>query len=243
MDITFRLANINELEKIFNLFQTAIKNMNKQKIFQWDELNKNKETLEIASKKSNELDKNTSDIKDTINKLKKTPIVKNTYTISENDKNKLLDYIDKVDNTNKDFKKTEILSHTLNDVDTELKENRDKIKVLTENNEALFLKVTTLSKNIENKNKEIKELKQENKHLGEMVNYFKNLFNILVKFIKNKMFGKEKERENYWEFSKDLYNHGIFSDDTITDIKDDYTWNKENDKHKDKELDRDDFGI
>lgn len=38
MDITFRLANINELEKIFNLFQMAIKNMNKQKIFQWDEL-------------------------------------------------------------------------------------------------------------------------------------------------------------------------------------------------------------
>ena len=57
------------------------------------------------------------------------------------------------------------------------------------------------------------------------------------------MFGKEKEREKYWEFSKDLYNHGIFSDDTITDIKDDYTWNKENDKHKEKELDRDDFEI
>ena len=208
-----------------------------------DELNRNKKTLEIASKKSNELDKNTSDIKVTINKLKKTPIVKNTYTISENDKNKLLDYIDKVDNTNKNFKKTEMLSHTLNDVDTELQENRDKINVLTENNEALSLKVTTLSKNIENKNKEIKELKQENKHLGEMVDYFKNLFSRLVKFIKNKMFGKEKEREKYWEFSKDLYNHGIFSDDTITDIKDDYTWNKENDKHKEKELDRDDFEI
>ncbi len=39
-----------------------------------------------------------------------------------------------------------MLSHTLNNVDTELKENRDKIKALTENNEALSLKVTTLSK-------------------------------------------------------------------------------------------------
>ncbi len=76
-----------------------------------------------------------------------------------------------------------------------------------------------------------------------MVDYFKNLFSRLVKFIKNKRFGKEKEREDYWKFSKDLYNHGVFSDDTITDIKDDYTWNKENDKHKDKGLDRDDFGI
>lgn len=206
-----------------------------------EELNKNKETLEIASKKSNELDKTTNDIKDTINNLKKAPIVKNTYTISESDRNKIIDYVDKVEDTNKDFKKTEMLSVTLNNVDTELQENREKIKILTENNKALSLKVDTLSKNIDNKTKEIKELKQDNKHLQEMVDYFKNLFSRLVKFIKNKMFGKEKEREDYWKVSKDMYEHGIFSDDTIESIKDDYVWNKENDKHKDKG--RDDFEL
>lgn len=206
-----------------------------------EELNKNKEALEIASKKSNELDKTTNDIKDTINNLKKTPIVKNTYTISESDRNKIIEYVDKVEDTNKDFKKTEMLSVTLNNVDTELQENREKIKVLTENNKALSLKVDTLSKNIDTKNKEIKELKQENKHLNETVNYFKNLFSKLVKFIKNKMFGKEKEREDYWKVSKDMYEHGIFSDDTIESIKDDYAWNKENDKHKNKG--RDDFEL
>ena len=206
-----------------------------------EELNKNKKALETASKKSLELDKNTNDIKDTINNLKKAPIVKNTYTISENDRNKIIEYVDKVDDTNKDFKKTEMLSVTLNNVDTELQENREKIKILTENNKALTLKVDTLSKNIDNKNKEIKELKSNNKHLQEMVNYFKNLFSRLVKFIKNKMFGKDKEREDYWKISKDMYEHGIFSDDTIESIKDDYVWNKENDKHKDKG--RDDFEL
>ena len=177
-----------------------------------EELNKNKEALEIASKKSSELDKTTNDIKDTINNLKKAPIVKNTYTISESDRNKIIDYVDKVQDTNKDFKKTEMLSVTLNNVDTELQENREKIKILTENNKALTLKVDTLSKNIDNKNKEIKELKNDNKHLQEMVDYFKNLFRRLVKFIKNKMFGKEKEREDYWKVSKDMYEHGIFSE-------------------------------
>ena len=206
-----------------------------------EELNKNKEALEIASKKSSELDKTTNDIKDTINNLKKAPIVKNTYTISESDRNKIIDYVDKVQDTNKDFKKTEMLSVTLNNVDTELQENREKIKILTENNKALSLKVDTLSKNIDNKNKEIKELKNDNKHLQEMVDYFKNVFNRLVKFIKNKMFGKEKEREDYWKVSKDMYEHGIFSDETIESIKDDYVWNKENDKHKDKG--RDDFEL
>lgn len=206
-----------------------------------EELNKNKETLKIASKKSSELDKTTNDIKDTINNLKKAPIVKNTYTISESDRNKIIEYVDKVQEINKDFKKTEMLSVTLNNVDTELQENREKIKILTENNKALTLKVDTLSKNIDNKSKEIKELKSENKHLQEMVDYFKNLFSRLVKFIKNKMFGKDKEREDYWKVSKDMYEHGIFSDDTIESIKDDYIWNKENDKHKDKG--RDDFEL
>ena len=164
------------------------------------EMEKDKKALEIASKKSSELDKSTTDIKDTVNNLTKAPIVKNTYTISEDDKNKILEYIDKVDKTNSDFKRTEKLSVTLNNVDTELEENREKIKILTENNEALSLKVNTLSKNIENKNKEIKELKKDNKHLEELVDYFKDLFNRLINFIKHKMFGKDKEREDYWGF-------------------------------------------
>lgn len=53
------------------------------------------------------------------------------------------------------------------------------------------------------------------------------------------MFGKDKERENHWQVSKDMYKYGIFSDETIESIKDDYIWNKENDKRKDKG--RDDF--
>ena len=120
----------------------------------------------------------------------------------------------------------EKLSVNLNNVDTELEENREKIKILTENNEALSLKVDVLSKNIENKNKEIKELKKDNRHLEKLADYFKDLFDRLVNFVKHKMFDKDKEREDYWEFLKDLYEHGIFSEKTITDIKDDYDWKK-----------------
>ena len=53
----------------------------------------------------------------------------------------------------------------------------------------------------------------------------------------NLMSGKEKEREDYWYFSKDLYTHNIFSNKTIDSIQEDYIWNKENDKHKDKSRD------
>ena len=43
------------------------------------------------------------------------------------------------------------------------------------------------------------------------------------------------ELEDYWKFSKDLYTHNIFSDKTIESIQDDYIWNKENDKGKEKD--------
>ena len=124
-------------------------------------------------------------------------------------------------------------------VDFKQEENREKIKILTENNEALSLKLNTLSKNINSKNKEITQLKKENNRLEELVNHFKNLFDRLINFFKHKILGKDKEREDYQEFLKDLYEHGIFSDKTIKDLKEDYNQSKEYDKSKD----HDDFDI
>lgn len=51
------------------------------------------------------------------------------------------------------------------------------------------------------------------------------------------------ELKDYWNFSKDLYTHNIFSDKTIESIQDDYIWNKENDKNKNKEKDDYEIGM
>ena len=51
------------------------------------------------------------------------------------------------------------------------------------------------------------------------------------------------ELKDYWNFSKDLYTHKIFSDKTIESIQDDYIWNKENDKNRDKEKDDYEIGM
>ncbi len=80
----------------------------------------------------------------------------------------------------------------------------------------MLIRQTLILNELKTKNK---ELKNNNKHLEELVDYFKDLFGRLVNFIKHKMFGKDKEGEDYWVFSKDLYEQGIFSDKTITDIK------------------------
>lgn len=206
-----------------------------------EELSKNKERLKIANKKSLELDNNSNEVKDIVNNLKTTFTNKDKYVLNKDDKDKIDKFLQQVDSTNKEYKKMQKLSITLNDVDTELQENKKKIKILTENNDALNIKVKSLKMKVNKQEDEIDDLKEKNSKLQNTINFFENLFDRLVKFIKDKMFGKEKEREDYWNFSKDLYTHNIFSDKTIESIQDDYIWNKENDKDKNKG--KDDYEI
>ncbi len=57
--------------------------------------------------------------------------------------------------TNNEYKNIQTLSVTLNDVEEKLKENREKIKVITENNNALS-RVETLTKTVKEKLKKLK---------------------------------------------------------------------------------------
>ncbi len=69
-----------------------------------EELNKNKETLEIASQKSNELDNKTNKVKKIVDNLKPTIINKDKYILKQEDKDIIVDYIEQVNSTNNDFK-------------------------------------------------------------------------------------------------------------------------------------------
>ena len=204
-----------------------------------EQLEKNQEKLEIASKKAIELDNSSKEVKDIINDLKTTITSKEKYVLKQEDKDKLVSYINSVNRTNEEFKQTQTLSVTLSNVDEELKENREKIKLLTENNEALTLRVETLTKNVKTKDKEIDKLKEENCSLKSSLEHLINKFTNLIKLIKNKIFSKQDTREKYMEFSRDLYTHGIIDDKEITDIKEDYDYCKNRDNDKDK----DDFEI
>lgn len=231
---TLCIASFNKEYGLNNILKTKKKGRNKDinvkdmdgYMEMQEEISKNKERLEKANVKSKELDNNSNEVKEIVDNLKTTLTSKEKYVLKQDDKDKIINFIQQVNSTNDEYKKMQKLSITLNNVDTELQENREKIKILTENNDALNIKVKSLEKKVDKQTDEIDELKEENSHLKNTLDYFKNLFNRLVKFIKNKMFGKEKEREDYWKLSKDLYTHGIFSDDTMESIKDDYTWNK-----------------
>ena len=239
---TLCIASFNKEYGLNNVLKTKQKGRNKDinvkdmgnYIEMQEELSKNKERLEIANKKSLKLDNNSNEVKDIVNNLKTTFTNKDKYVLNKNDKDKIDKFLQQVDSTNKEYKKMQKLSITLNDVETKLQENREKVKVLTENNDALNIKVKSLENKVNKQKDEIDELREDNSALKITINYFENLFDRLVKFIKNRIFGKEKEREDYMHFSKELYEHGIFSDKTIEDIRKDYIYSKEHDNNKEK---------
>lgn len=182
-----------------------------------DLIKKNQKNLEIINNNSIELDKDTINIKDKILKLKKASLKKDIYLLSSEDKKILENYIDKIDKTNNEYKKINGLSSSLNSLNQTIKEDKKAIKVLTENNKALELRVKNLTFKTENQEELISDLKQDNFNLKyrlqQLEEFFKKLVNLFKRMIK-----KDSKKESYLEVLEDMHNNRIISDNTIDDI-------------------------
>lgn len=236
---TLCITSFNKEYGLNNVLKTKQKGRNKDinvkdmgnYIEMQEELSKNKERLEIANKKSLELDNNSNQVKDIVSNLKTTFTNKDKYVLNKDDKDKIDKYIQQVDSTNEEYKKMQKLSITLNNVDSKLQDNREKIKILTENNDALSLKIASLENKIENQYNKIDELEEENNSLKSALKHFKTMFNNMVQFLMNKIF-RNKDKDKYMYFAKDLYEHGALDDDSIIKLRDKYN-NLYNSKEKD----------
>lgn len=183
------------------------------------ELEKKGKALEKANEKSEELDNNSKEVKAICKNLKQAKLNKDNYVLSKDDKEKLESFFSQVEETNADFKNIQELSVTLKDVGSELKENRKQIKILSENNEALNLRVDSLSKNMTFKENEISELKEENSTLKNMVQHWKSQFFKIIHFLTDRII-RNKNREKYMDFATDLYNHGALDEKHLKDLRD-----------------------
>ncbi len=193
-----------------------------------DLIEKNQKNLKIINNNSIELNKDTINIKDKILNLKKASLKKDTYLLSKEDKKILENYIDKIDKTNNEYKKINGLSSSLNSLNQTIKEDKKAIKVLTENNKALELRVKNLTFKTENQEELISDLKQDNFNLKyrlqQLEDFFKKLINLFKRMIK-----KDSKKETYLEVLEDMQDYRIISNDTIDEILN----NKNNIKEKD----------
>ena len=193
-----------------------------------DLIEKNQKNLKIINNNSIELDKDTINIKEKILSLKKASLKKGTYLLSNEDKKILENYIDKIDKTNNEYKKINGLSSSLNSLNQTIKKDKKAIKILTENNKALELRVKNLTFKTENQEELISDLKQDNFNLKyrlqQLEDFFKKLINLFKRMIK-----KDSKKETYLEVLEDMQDYRIISNDTIDEILN----NKNNIKEKD----------
>ncbi len=191
------------------------------------QIEKNTENLKQANKKSSELKQNSKNIKDKIDKLKISKINKDNYILSKEDKDSFIYFIEKVDNTNKEYDKIQTLSNTLVNAHEQLKDKNNKIKTLTENNEALNLRVKTLNDTIKEKNNEISFLKSKIDDFKNAFEYWKNRFEKLIFFLYSKLHRWYDKDDKYIDVINDMYENNVLNNDDIDELdlskeKDDY---------------------
>lgn len=85
----------------------------------------------------------------------------------------------------------------------------------------------------------IKDLKEENLSLRQSLSFWKDKFLKVIFFIKDKLFGKEKELEKYMDVVEDLHSKKIIEEDTFEDLQDAYVFSKNHDYEREK----DDFDL
>lgn len=183
------------------------------------QLEKNTENLEKANKKSLELKQNSKDIKDKIDKLKISKLNKDNYILSKSDKDLFVDFINQVDNTNKEYDKIQNLSNTLTNVDEQFKEKDKTIKTLTENNKALTLRIKTLNNNIKEKDNEISFLKSKISSLRNTIEYWKDRFDKVISFLYSKLHNWYDKDDKYIDVVNDMYEDKVLDNNDIKDLK------------------------
>ena len=182
------------------------------------QLNQDKDKLDKANKKSLELDNKSNNIKEQINNLKISKLNKYNLILSKEDKEKLIEYIDEVYKTNNDFKSIQKLSITLNDVDTELKENKKNIAKLEKENYKLKQTIEDLNYQINEDKEEISKLKSTINNLKQTISYWKDKFDKLILFLHSKIHNWYDKDDKYLNVINDMYKDEVLDDEDIEDI-------------------------
>lgn len=161
--------------------------------------------LKRAKGKSDKLDNATKEVKEILDNTKLKGFNKNQYVLSLDEKVKIDEFVKQVDNTNKEYKRIQKLSVTLEEMDSNLFRSEQQISHLTIVNSNLESENISLNKKLKESKTIIDNLENENKSLTFKFKYFKDMFYNLVQFLMDKIFRIKDNK--YKEFAKELYEH------------------------------------
>ena len=162
------------------------------------------------------LDSSTKEVKEILNNTKVKGFNKSQYTLSLEEKEKIDEFVKQVDNTNKEYKRIQKLSVTLEEMDYSMFKNEQQISHLTMLNSNLETENISLNKKLKEQEVALDNLKNENKTLSSKLKYFKDMFYNLVQLLMDKIFRVKDTK--YKEFTKELYEHGALDNKNYEDI-------------------------
>ena len=191
-------------------------------------IQKHQKEIDSISNNSLELKTDSNNIKEEKDKLKNVPLRDDLFIISKEQKKKLEDYIDKVDKTTDEYRDVKELSANLNIITKQARQDSRRIKNLKESNDALQLRVDTLSEKVDKQEKQIDEYRKDNFNLKFQLQELQQLFEKLINFLKRMFHRKDKENV-YAEVVDDMYKHQIISEKTFDRIT---GWDKGKDNEK-----------
>lgn len=180
------------------------------------EYDNHQKLIEQANNKTKKLDNKSNEVKEILTNLKQQPLNKNNLVISNENKQILLDYIEEVNKTNQNVRDIANFTISLDKVKEDLEDNQERIEELETIKyeqklkiDSLEISVNTKQQKIEKQKEDIIKLKQDKKDLNDLIDYWKNKFLEIIKLIKDKLFGKKEEREQYMDIANELYNKDI----------------------------------
>ena len=199
---------------------------------------KQRKKINQLNNQSKELNVKSEEIKDIINNLKNQPLSKNNLLLSNQNKEKIINYIEEVNKSNNSFKEITNYSLSVNKIKEDFEDNyksinelRNRVKEQNEEIRSLKYRISDQDDIIEDQDNQISFLKSKIEDLREALDYWKEKFHKILEYIHDKIFGiyEDEEMKTYHLMADNLY---------INDIIDEKEYNSVINK---KERNRDDF--
>ena len=174
---------------------------------------KQQKKIKKVNDKTDTINEESKDIKEIINNLKQQPLNKNNVLLYNDNKDKIIRYIEKIELNNKDVKSLTTYEVSLKDIKTDLINNHKKINKLEDKNEELQEELDEKDELLENARTKIKDLEKKNFVLEDKLRQWKERFDKLVNYLRNKVSGLfgNKDKNIYNDIVEDLRNKDFLS--------------------------------
>ena len=232
-----RVYCINSFNRIYHLNYTLkikeegrnvdinVANMNEYKKFKREQ-EKYKKQLKELNNKADELQNKSNEVNDIINNLKPTIMNKNNFTISNEDIDKIKNYIEQTNDTTSNLRDANDINIVLKKYEDDLREHSNEVRNLKKKIKTRDDRIEELEYDLNDANEIIDELEDKVSELQKIVDYFKELWKKFIEFLQDKFFSTNK-----YDVINDLYDEDILDNNEMDMIQN----NKSNDKSNDFE--------